>query len=219
MITDDNYEIALTLLPERYKNIRCIVQAQLKKIRTQASMKSESGLGLSEILETTNEPLRALNYLGEPADPWDSLLFVWITKKLNNQSKQQWQLGHPCTDLLKRKNLVNFLDFRGGVLELDNVKELSQAQSSNTHNSKKNQRFHFFSTISVFDESCSESYKIHACPQFENVSVSERMKFTRSKQSCLKCLQTGYSISACSSRCNCRVCKMKHHTLLQRDKN
>ena len=128
-------------------------------------------------------------------------------------------MPHPCTDLLKWRSLVNFLDSSGRVLELANVKEHSQAQSSNTHNSKKDQRFQFFSIVSFSDESCSESYKVHACPQFKNVFVSERMKFTRSKQSCFKYSQTGHSKNAFSSKCTCRDSKMKHHTLLHDDKS
>ena len=46
MSTDANHEIALTLLTEKYANKRCNVQADLKKIWTQASMRSESGLQL-----------------------------------------------------------------------------------------------------------------------------------------------------------------------------
>ena len=49
MITDANYEIDQTLLPE-YGNKRCIVQADLKKIWMQASMRSESGLRLRKKL-------------------------------------------------------------------------------------------------------------------------------------------------------------------------
>ena len=66
MITDANYEIAMTLLRDRYENKRCIMQAHLKVICSQPSMKCESGLGLRKILETTNEHMRASEELGEP---------------------------------------------------------------------------------------------------------------------------------------------------------
>ena len=89
MITDPNYEIALTLLPEKDKNIRCLVLAHLKMTRTRASKKSESGFELPKNLEKTNEQLRALKNIGEPADSWYSLLFFWITENMNNQSKKQ----------------------------------------------------------------------------------------------------------------------------------
>ena len=87
MITDAIYEIALTLLRDRYENKRCIVQAHFKVTWSQPSMKCESGLGLRKSLETTNEHLRALE---EPTHEWNSFLIFWITEKLYNESKKQW---------------------------------------------------------------------------------------------------------------------------------
>ena len=74
LVTDANYEIALTLLRDRYKNKRCIVQAHFKVMWSQPSMKCESGLWLQNILETTNEQVRALEELDEPTNARNSLL-------------------------------------------------------------------------------------------------------------------------------------------------
>ena len=219
MITDANYEIALTLLRDRYENKRCIVQAHLKVIWSQPSMKCESGLGMRKILETTNEHLRALKELGEPTHAWNSLLIFWITEKLDNESEKQWQLAHPGTDLLQWQDLVKFLDSRSRALELGNVKECSQAQTSNINNSKQDRRIQSYSTVSVCNESCSEPHKIHACPNFKSLSVSDRTKLVRSKQLCFNCLQSGHGVGACTSKYTCREYKMKHHTLLHRDKS
>ena len=111
MITDANYEIALTLLRDRYENKRCIVQAHLKLIWSQPSMKCESGLGLQKILETTNEHLRALEELCKPTHAWISLLMFWITQKLDDESKKQWQLAHPGLDLLQLQDLGEVFRF------------------------------------------------------------------------------------------------------------
>ena len=108
MIADAEYEIALTFLRDRYENTRFIVQAHLKVIWSQPSMKCESGLGLRKILEITNEHLSALEELGEPTHAWNSWLIIWISEKLDNESKKQWQLAHLCTDRLQRQDLVKF---------------------------------------------------------------------------------------------------------------
>ena len=142
-------------------------------------MKCESGLGLRKILETTSEHLRALEELGEPTHAWISLFR--ITEKLDNESKKQWQLAHPGTDLLQWQDLVKFVDSRSRALELGNVKECSQAQPSNTNNSRQDRRIQSYSTVSVCNESCSEPHKIHACPNFKSLSVSDRTKRVRLK--------------------------------------
>ena len=70
-ITDANYSIAMKLFHERYENKRCIIQAHLKAIWTQPSIRSDSAVGLRKILETTHEHLRAYAQLGEPIDSWE----------------------------------------------------------------------------------------------------------------------------------------------------
>ena len=81
--------------------------------------------------------MRALEELGEPTHAWKSLLMFWITERLEKESKKQWQLAHPGTDRLQWQDLVKFLDSRSRSLELGNVKEHSQAQTSNTNNPKQ----------------------------------------------------------------------------------
>ena len=75
------------------------------------------------------------------------MLIFWITEKLDNESKRQWQLAHPGTDLLHWQDLMKFLDSRSRALELD--KEYSQAQTSNTNNSKQDRRIQSYSTVNV----------------------------------------------------------------------
>ena len=195
------------------------MQAHLKVIWSQPSIKCESGLGLRKILETTNEHLRALEEVGEPTHAWNSLLIFWITEKLDNESKKQWQLAPPGTDLLQWQDLVKILDSRSRALELGNVKDYSQAQTSNTNNTKQDRRIQSYSIVSVCNETWSEPHKFHASPNFKNLLVSDRTKFVRSRQLCFNCLQSGHGVGACTSKFTCRECKMKHHTLLHRDKS
>ena len=51
VIIDTNYDVFLTFLQEKYANKRCVVQAHLKIISSQASMNSESNLRLRKNLE------------------------------------------------------------------------------------------------------------------------------------------------------------------------
>ena len=68
--------------------------------------------------------------------------------------KKQWQLAHPGTVLLQWQDFVKFLDSpRSRVLELGDVKEDTQAQTSNTNNSKQDRRIKSYSTKSVCNES------------------------------------------------------------------
>ena len=77
-ITDANYNIALTLLKDRYENKRSIVQTHLRAIWSQPVLKTESAPGLRNTLELTNEHIRALVELGQPVERerWNAILDV-----------------------------------------------------------------------------------------------------------------------------------------------
>ena len=87
------------------------MQAHLKVIWSQPSMKCESGLVLRKILETTNEHLRALEELGEPTHAWNSLLIFWITEKLDNESKKTMAIGpsrHRSSTVARSREVFRF---------------------------------------------------------------------------------------------------------------
>ena len=72
--------------------------------------------------------------------------------------------------------------------------------------------------MNVCNDTCQENHKLHSCQYFLKLSVPERMKYARTKQVCFNCLQAGHGVGACTSKFTCRDCKMKHHTLLHKDK-
>ena len=68
-------------LTELYAHKRLIVQAHLKKLWTQPSMKTKSGPGLRKLFETTNKHLRSLEELSEQVEKWDSILVFLVCEK------------------------------------------------------------------------------------------------------------------------------------------
>ena len=121
-ITDSNYKIAWDLLHDRFENRRSIVQAHLQAIWSQSSLRTESSIGLRKLLETTNENLRALKELEQPVDHWDAILVHSLSEKMDPESRKQWQLDHPGTELLTWKQLSKFLDTRSRALEIGGSK-------------------------------------------------------------------------------------------------
>ena len=63
---------------------------------------------------------------------------------------------------------------------------------------------------------CNVEHALHACPEFKKMSVSQKYQLVKKKLAYFNCLQTGHSVSECGSKFNCKECKDKHHTLLQR---
>ena len=111
----------MQLLTERYANKRNIVQAHFQKLWTQTSMETESGNGLRKHLETTKEHLRSSEEVGEP-EKWDSILVFLVYRKMDSESRKQWQLDNPGTDIPSWKQLGEFLDTCSHALESGNAK-------------------------------------------------------------------------------------------------
>ena len=178
-------------------------------------MRSESATGLRKILETTNEHLRALRELGQPVNHWDAHLIFWLSAKMDQESRKQWQLAHPGTYIKTWDDLSKFLDTRCCALETGSLKvgppENAKAQSSE----KRAQVYHMSAACS---EICGDPHKLHACPEFKKKSVSDRLQFVRCKNLCFNCLQGGHTVGECQSQHTCRECKLKHHSLLHRER-
>ena len=77
---------------------------------------------LIERYETINEHLRALRELGQPVSHWDALLVFWFSEKMDQESRKQWQLAHPSTDIKTWDDLSKFLHTRSRALETGSLK-------------------------------------------------------------------------------------------------
>ena len=99
-ITYANYNIALTLLKDRYENKRSIIQAHLQAIWSHLFLKTEAAIVLGELLDLTNEHLRALLEIGQPVEHWNAIFVFVLTDKMNTESRKQWQLENPGTYIL-----------------------------------------------------------------------------------------------------------------------
>ncbi|XP_075170482.1 uncharacterized protein LOC142242847 [Haematobia irritans] len=71
-------------------------------------------------------------------------------------------------------------------------------------------------TISCFK--CACSHMLYDCPEFKELSVSERWNFVRSNNLCIRCFKK-HHIKRCKSKRQCGVdsCKMSHNSLLHKN--
>ena len=45
-----------------------------------------------------------------PVDQWDAILVYWVLEKLDAESRKQFELAHPGTDVLTFNELTTFID-------------------------------------------------------------------------------------------------------------
>ena len=117
LVTCANYDIAKRKLEERYNNKRSIVKAHSAAIHALPVIKKESNAELRKLLESTNEHVQALQALRFSVNQWDAILVYWLLEKLDAESRKQFELAHPGTDVVKFKELSTFMDRRNRALE------------------------------------------------------------------------------------------------------
>ena len=115
--TDANYDFAKRKLEERFNNKRSIVKTHLAAFHAIPAIKKESSAELRKLSESTNEHVQALDAMMLPVDQWDAILVNWLIEKLDAESRKQFELAHPGTDVVTFEELITFLDRRSRTLE------------------------------------------------------------------------------------------------------
>ena len=82
-IISDNYMIAYTLLAQRFKNEKLIVQRHIDSILDILQIHKTNGMNLRQLLDNIKIHTKALNSLGENTNNWSTLLLFIITRKLD----------------------------------------------------------------------------------------------------------------------------------------
>ena len=86
-------------------------------------------------------------------------------------------------------------------------------RSNQQHHSSQRQYNTNTTTKEINCEFCNGTHKLHLCPKFKQLSVSNRAEFVKRKKLCFNCLRAGHRQQECRGT-TCRTCNLKHHTLL-----
>ena len=214
LVTDANYDIAKRKLEERYNNKRSIVKAHLTAINALPVLKKESSVELRRLLESTNEHVQALEALMLPVDQWDAILVYWVLEKLDAESRKQFELAHPGTDVLTFNELTTFIDRRSRALESSGTQ---QTEAFTPKTPKKVLQEVYSSTVEQSSgcqmRECNGSHSISQCDRYKQLGTKERKAVVKKLKLCLNCLGRHF-VADCPSKFSCRTCNGRHHTSL-----
>lgn len=206
-----SYKRAYEILLKRYDNQRAIINANLHRLFEVARSQNESAAALKLLLDTANECVSALNAFAIDTDSWDAILIFILSQRLDPSSIQHWEeriQGQKTVP--KFSEFTAFLDIRINVLET----------TANTHalvNSwQRKPRVLLNNEITRKCTICANAHHAFTCPQLTSKPPPERMSFIESKGLCVNCLHN-HKVEACTSRFSCRVCKLRHNTVLHVD--
>lgn len=244
--TAPNYFIAWDLLENRFHNNRLLVQNHVKSLFTIPSITRESPTQIRKLIDTILRNLRALNSLNEPTNYWDTLIIYLIVSKLDCSTEREWEthkgnfnVSRDNDNSLKLDDLISFLKNRADMLEMiqnsnhkpsnlpikssqdylrgsDNKKHLNKSFSyvvSKGFNNNQRQNKNPMRNCLL----CNDNHYLYTCPKFLTLSVLDRLKFVRDKSICTNCLRTGGHTAESCTFSHCKICQIKHNTLLHVD--
>ncbi|XP_023245710.1 uncharacterized protein LOC111643002 [Copidosoma floridanum] len=231
-VIDANFDVAWEKLVRRYDNPRIRLFSTLESLLQLSSNKARSAQDLNELIDTTEESVRALRDLNCPVEHYDNWIVHCVVRKLDAGSREAWEASQSNVDGFSTfKALINFLEKRIQTLEqahsyVDKC-ESSSKQSSNSTPRKSNKVT--VNNAQTVDQSepkssplcdlCKGPHWLHRCSHFNAKSQSQRLDFCKGSKLCLNCLRKGHKASKCPSSNRCFKCQLAHHTKLHSEDN
>lgn len=215
-LTNENFEVAWDLLKRRYYNPNVIINQLVKNLFNLKKIERESKSALRELLDVTQRNIQSLKALEQPVEYWDVLLIYMISSKLDNKTQKAWQSEHSTATLPTFQQLLDFLYARCTML--DNLEIVHTAQPSFQKSksyakpkSSTQSRLTFVSRIENCSV-CKENHPVYACPQFKQMSISDRVAHIKQTRVCYNCFRK-HNVKECMAS-SCKHCQGRHNTLL-----
>ncbi|XP_077292805.1 uncharacterized protein LOC143915858 [Arctopsyche grandis] len=213
-LADDAFSRAWSILDQRYNNKKIVIQHHLQALFEAEPVASNHHVSLRRLIDDANMHVRALVNLGVRVETWNEILVMFITRKLDRHTLQQWELQAPkyedCT-------FVNMMDFLTGQCQaVANADFVLKGESNAQPRVVSGQKA---AALHVGGEhpsciNCSGSHSLLACTSFRRMSGDERRAAAIKHRLCLNCLRPGHMVQACRTKQRCVRCGRAHHTLL-----
>jgi len=129
-------------------------------------------------------------------------------------SMREWQNSLVNTELPTFKQFLDFIVHRSQMLEATGKLNPLITKVDSRISPKLRHQAACATTVQSKCIHCEGEHSIYYCPKFLALAVPQRIAQIRKTKNCLNCLSsTAHTANKCASGC-CKVCKMKHNTLL-----
>ena len=246
LMTQENYSKALSLLKEHYYDPNLLLGMFVTKLHNVKSVNDPNSPAFSQCVhlfeanynEITNLVAR-LSTSASASPPGIDLVSFFLTPLLLSKMPEEIQLLYydKAIEPKERYNIQYLLDFlkrnirsREGVRLLKDrkreEKSIQPAKPKPAYSAPVSKFASFgLPTRSAVDDGvkqlkcvfCHASHRSVSCSSFRSLSVSERWNVVDKVKACRNCLGLRHSYRVCKSPFSCRVCGLKHHTLLHRN--
>ena len=145
-------------------------------------------------------------------------------QKLDCDTRRQFEVANPGTEVQKVPQLLKFLKERAAAFETYSVNGKMQQRESPNTNSQAGGSYtgQQMSGSDYYEESvrkkkcsmCNGDHSVYRCDVFHDLKVEQREEWVMDNNLCRNCLKRGHVAVKCVSKYVCRVCKKRHNSLL-----
>lgn len=166
-----------------------------------------------QILNATNQMLRALPNWGIKVNGWDPWIKFMIITKIDEQSKRAWLTEKKRRQQVPLQELLEFLELRASETQHSQSDAFRQL-FSNPAKKKFEPRRKLNSHLVHADKCshCKGEHRVYQCPKFLELDAKARSSTIRGLKLCVKCLGSHGDIKCKFG--NCKHCDKPHNTLL-----
>ena len=219
-----NYARAMEILADRYQNTRAIVRTHLDTIINYPIVKSNNSKQLRNFIQCVENNLDGIRQAGIPIVQWEPIVAYHMYQKLNCDTRTQFEVANPGTEIQNVSQLLKFLKERAAASETYSVNGKPQQHESQNTNSQAGGSYtgQQMSGSDYYEESvrkkkcfmCNGDHTVYRCDFFHDLKVEQREEWVMDNNLCRNCLKRGHVAVKCVSNYVCRVCKKRHNSLL-----
>ncbi|KAL0871958.1 hypothetical protein ABMA27_004401 [Loxostege sticticalis] len=228
-ISEANYPSAYSALVNRYDNKRYLAFMCWEQINNLKPMNSGSVTQMRNLLDTFKENLAMLNGLGLPTSNWDFVLFHSLLTKIDKSSREAFELSCKGDVFPRYEQLKSFVEDRCSALERSNLSNYSTLNISNLNKNQVHSQPKSYQpkppTMLLAQSAgsscvlCKSNHALYACPNFISKSPQDRIKVVKQNKLCFNCLRSNHTYEKCVSTHTCKICNMRHNSLLHISSN
>lgn len=178
MYADRNYDVAWSLLKERYDNKRVVIQAHIKAVLELSAMTKENAIELRRMSDVVSRHVRALTALKRPIDSWDDLLIHILSSKLDPVTSREWHASLKGSELPTLKQFLEYIAHRSQILESveKGAGDASGRMDTRSQRQANNKRQTVCAAVVRGRcNYCIGEHAIYACREFIALSVDRRI--------------------------------------------